>query len=264
MYDMKKLHNKIALVTGAGSGIGRGIAEAFAAAGAIVGVADVNPHAAKDSVAAIKQQGGQAVALAMDVSNEAEVEQATTDFVSPHGRLDILVSNAGIQVISPLVDLEFEQWKHMLAVHLDGAFLTTRAALKYMYQQPEGGKIIYMGSVHSHEASLFKAPYVTAKHGLLGLARSVAKEGGERGVHTHVICPGFVRTPLVDKQIPQQAKEKGISEAAVVRDIMLGQTVDKQFTEIADIAEAALFLAAHPTGAFTGQSFNAGNGWGMR
>lgn len=261
---MDTLNEKVALVTGAGSGLGQGVAVALAQAGATVGVADIDMVGANKTVSMIERAGGKASALAMDVTDEDSVNDGVDALLSLYGRLDILLSNAGVQIISPVQELSLSQWKQMLSVHLDGAFLTTKAALKVMYEQAHGGKIMYMGSVHSHEASLFKAPYITAKHGLLGLAKAVAKEGGEKKVHTHVICPGFVKTPLVEKQIPEQAQEKGISEAEVVNDIMLGQTVDKEFTTIEDIAELAVFLAAHPTGAFTGQSFIAGHGWGMR
>src|SRR6185295_17789270 len=138
---------------------------------------------------------------------------------------------------------EFAKWKQLMAIHVDGAFLTTRAALRQMYKQGRGGSIIYMGSVHSKEASLLKGPYVTAKHGLIGLAKVVAKEGAKHGVRANVICPGFVRTPLVDKQIPEQAKKLGISEEDVIKKVMLKETVDGEFTTVADVAETALFLA---------------------
>ena len=140
---------------------------------------------------------------------------APTKVIAAFGALDVLVSNAGIQIVAPLVDFEFAKWKKLLSIHLDGAFLTTRAALRQMYRQGSGS-VIYMGSVHSKEASKLKAPYVTAKHGLIGLAKVVAKEGAEHGVRANVICPGFVRTPLVDKQIPEQAKELGITEQEVI------------------------------------------------
>ena len=183
--------------------------------------------------------------------------------VEAFGRIDVLVSNAGIQIVAPLEQLAFADWKRLLAIHLDGAFLTTRAALKYMYAQ-KSGSIIYMGSVHSHEASLLKAPYVTAKHGLMGLAKVVAKEGAKHGVRANVICPGFVRTLLVDKQIPEQAKSLGISEAAVVRDIMLRETVDGEFTTLEDVAQAALFFASFGSNALTGQSLTVSHGWSMQ
>ena len=152
----------------------------------------------------------------MDVSNEEQVEAGMARVIETFGRLDILISNAGVQIVAPLVDFEFAKWKKLLSIHLDGAFLTTRAALRQMYRQ-KSGSIIYMGSVHSKEASPLKAPYVTAKHGLIGLAKVVAKEGAAHGVRANVICPGFVRTPLVEKQIPEQARELGISEAEVVK-----------------------------------------------
>jgi 3-hydroxybutyrate dehydrogenase len=175
----------------------------------------------------------------------------------------VLVSNAGIQIVAPLVEFEFAKWKQLLAIHLDGAFLTTRAALRQMYKQ-NSGSVIYMGSVHSKEASVLKAPYVTAKHGLIGLAKVVAKEGAAHGVRANVICPGFVRTPLVDKQIPEQAKELGISEQDVIKKVMLKDTVDGQFTTIDDVAETALFLASFQSNALTGQSIVVSHGWFMQ
>jgi 3-hydroxybutyrate dehydrogenase len=173
------------------------------------------------------------------------------------------VSNAGIQIVAPLEEFAFADWKRLLAIHLDGAFLTTRAALRQMYKQGRGS-IIYLGSVHSKEASLLKAPYVTAKHGLIGLAKAVAKEGAKHGVRANVICPGFVRTALVDKQIPQQAKTLGISEEAVIRDVMLRETVDGEFTTTQDVAAAALFFASFESNALTGQSLVVSHGWHMQ
>lgn len=259
----KDLSGKVALVTGSASGIGRDIAETYARAGAAVGIADINSDAAQDAVDAIKAAGGQALAIEMDVTSEDAVNEGVQKLVDSFGSIDILVSNAGIQIIDPIDKMSFTDWKKMLNIHLDGAFLTTKAALKHMYKNDKGGTVIYMGSVHSHEASVYKAPYVTAKHGLLGLCRVLAKEGAEHNVRSHVICPGFVKTPLVEKQIPQQAAEKGISEEEVVNDIMLVNTVDKEFTTVTDIAQLALFLAAFPTNVFTGQSIVASHGWFM-
>ena len=258
------LQGKVALVTGAASGLGKNIALTYAQAGAAVGVADLNIDAAQGTVKEIEAAGGQALALAMDVTNQEQVTAGTDSLVAKFGALDILVSNAGIQIIHPIHEMPLADWKKMLAIHLDGAFLTTQAALKHMYKDKRGGTVLYMGSVHSHEASLFKSPYVTAKHGLLGLCRVLAKEGAEYNVHTNVICPGFVKTPLVEKQIPEQAKEKGISEEEVVKKIMLGNTVDGEFTTSDDIAQVALFLAAFPTAALTGQSIIASHGWCMK
>ena len=180
----------------------------FCPSGRKVALADLDSAGAHLAAAEINRQGGQAIALGVDVTDEPQVNGAVDSVVEAYGRLDVLVSNAGIQIIAPLEDLAFADWQRVLAVHLDGAFLSTRAALKQMYKQG-GGSIIYMVSVHSKEASPFKAPYVTAKHGLMGLAKVVAKEGAEHGVRANVICPGFVRTPLVDLQIPQQARTLG-------------------------------------------------------
>ncbi|WP_454738637.1 3-hydroxybutyrate dehydrogenase [Cupriavidus necator] len=259
-----KLQGKSAIVTGAASGIGKAIAELLASEGAAVAVADLNEDAARKVADAIEASGGHAMGVAMDVTDEAAVERATQAVANRFGGVDILVSNAGIQIVNPVHEYSFADWKRMQAIHLDGAFLTTRAALKHMYRHKQGGTIIYMGSVHSHEASPLKCAYVTAKHGLLGLARVVAKEGGERNVRSHVICPGFVRTPLVDKQIPEQARELGISEDEVVRRVMLGGTVDGVFTTVDDVAQTALFLCAYPSAALTGQSFVVSHGWYMQ
>jgi len=207
--------------------------------------------------------GGKALAVAMDVTNEEAVNAGIEEVVKVFGGIDVLVSNAGIQIISPVDEFPFADWKKMLAIHLDGAFLTTKAALKHMYASGKGGSIVYMGSVHSHEASKLKAAYVTAKHGLLGLARVVAKEGGPRGVRANVVCPGFVRTPLVDKQIPEQAKALGISEAEVVKNVMLKDTVDGEFTSLDDVANTVAFLAGFESAALTGQSVLVTHGWSM-
>ena len=259
-----KLQGKSAIVTGAASGIGKAIAETLAREGAAVAVADLNADAANKVAAEIEAAGGLAMGVAMDVTNEDAVESATAAVAERFGGVDILISNAGIQIVAPIHEYSFADWKRMQAIHLDGAFLTTRAALKHMYRDNRGGTVIYMGSVHSHEASPLKCAYVAAKHGLLGLARVVAKEGGEHNVRSHVICPGFVRTPLVDKQIPEQARELGISEEEVVRRVMLGGTVDGVFTTVEDVAETALFLCAYPSAALTGQSFVVSHGWYMQ
>jgi 3-hydroxybutyrate dehydrogenase len=258
-----RMQDKVAVVTGAASGIGRQIAVTFAREGAKVAIADLDQKTADATAREIDATGKRAIGVAMDVANEEQVEAGTAKVIKAFGALDVLVSNAGIQIVAPLVDFEFAKWKRLLAIHLDGAFLTTRAALRQMYKQ-KSGSIIYMGSVHSKEASVLKAPYVTAKHGLIGLAKVVAKEGAAHGVRANVICPGFVRTPLVDKQIPEQAKELGISEQEVIRNVMLKETVDGQFTTVEDVAETALFLASFGSNALTGQSIVVSHGWFMQ
>lgn len=252
------------MITGAASGIGKEIALVYARAGAAVAIADINLDAARKTADEIVSAGGKAIGVAMDVTSEDAVNQGTQQVVDAFGQLDILVSNAGIQIVNPIVNYSFADWKKMQAIHVDGAFLTTKAALRHMYQDKRGGVVIYMGSVHSHEASALKSAYVAAKHALLGLARVLAKEGAPYNVRSHVICPGFVRTPLVDKQIPEQAKELGISEEEVVKRVMLGNTVDGVFTTVDDVAQTALFLAAFPSAALTGQSFVVSHGWFMQ
>lgn len=259
-----RMKGRVALVTGAASGIGKGIAETFAREGAKVVIADVSFDAAQAAAAEIHKAGGAALAVAMDVTQEQQVDAGVAEAINALGGVDVLVSNAGIQHIAPVVDLSLDQWRKLLAIHLDGAFLTTRACLRHMVHSGRGGSIIYMGSVHSKEASPLKAPYVTAKHGLIGLCKVVAKEGAAHGVCANVVCPGFVRTPLVDKQIPEQAKELGISEQEVIKKVMLKETVDGEFTTTEDVAAVTLFLAAFPTNALTGQSIVVSHGWFMQ
>jgi len=256
--------NKVALVTGAASGIGKRIAEVFADNGAHIAVADINQAAAESAAAEIRTRGVKATAIVMDVTSEAAVEAGVEKTVKDLGGVDILVSNAGIQIVNPIENFAFADWKKLLAIHLDGAFLTTRACLRRMYAAGKGGSIIYMGSVHSKEASKLKAPYVTAKHGLIGLAKVVAKEGAAHGVRANVICPGFVRTPLVEKQIPEQAKELHISEDDVIKKVMLKDTVDGEFTTTDDVAACALLFAGFESNALTGQSIVVSHGWFMQ
>jgi len=259
-----RLKNKVALVTGAASGIGKKIAETFAAEGAKVVIADLDQKGSDAAAAELKGKGGGAISVAMDVTDEKQVEAGFAKAIAALGGIDILVSNAGIQIVDPLDKFDFQKWKKLLAIHLDGAFLTTRAALRQMYKQGRGGSVIYMGSVHSKEASVLKAPYVTAKHGLIGLAKVVAKEGAAHGVRANVICPGFVRTPLVEKQIPEQAKALGLTEQQVMKNVMLKDTVDGEFTTLEDVAEATVFFAGFNSNALTGQSLIVSHGWSMQ
>jgi 3-hydroxybutyrate dehydrogenase len=259
-----QLRNKVAIVTGAASGIGKEIALRFAAEGARVAIADLNQQAAQAAADEITAKGGKAIAVAMDVTNEDQVNAAIAQVVRAWDGVDVLVSNAGIQIVHPIEEFPFADWKKMLAIHLDGAFLTTRAVLPHMQRSGRGGSIIYMGSVHSKEASVLKSAYVTAKHGLIGLAKTVAKEGGKYGIRANVICPGFVRTPLVEKQIPEQARALGISEQEVVKNVMLKETVDGEFTTVQDVAEVAVLFAGFESNALTGQSLVVSHGWYMQ
>ncbi len=170
-----RLKDKSAIITGAASGIGKDIALVFAREGAKVAIADLGQAAADVTANQIRAAGGHALGIAMDVTDEKAVNDGVAAVVAAFGGVDILVSNAGIQIVHPVEAFTYAEWKKMLAIHVDGAFLTTRACLPHMYKSGRGGSIIYMGSVHSKEASLLKAPYVTAKHGLIGLAKVVAR-----------------------------------------------------------------------------------------
>ena len=248
-----RLENKVAVVTGAASGIGKEIARLFAREGAKVVIADHNARGADETA---RELGGHVARSASRLTSRtrrrsmpalpgrwtcsaASISSSQMPACSRSRRSSSSSSRNGVS---------------LLAIHLDGAFLTTRAALRHMYKSDRGGSIIYMGSVHSKEASVLKAPYVTAKHGLIGLAKVVAKEGAPHGVRANVICPGFVRTPLVDRQIPEQARELGISEQEVVRNVMLKETVDGEFTTVDDVAQTALFLAAFGSNALSRSS----------
>lgn len=257
------LQGQVAIITGAASGIGYGIACAFAREGSKVVVADRDLELSGTAATEISRTTqGEAFGIPVDVTDETSVEAGVKSVIEKFGGVDILVSNAGIQLISSLDKLSYSGWKSVIGVHLDGAFLTTRACLRHMYASGKGGSIIYIGSVHSKTASILKGPYVAAKHGLLGLCRVVAKEGAQYGVRSNVICPGFVRTPLVNEQIPEQARMINIPESAVVQ-AMLASTIDQEFTTIDEVADAVLFVASRKTLALTGQSMIVSHGWVM-
>ena len=255
---------KVIIVTGAASGLGRGMAEKLAANGAHVVIADLGIASAQATADEIKTQFNiEALAVKMDVTNEDEVKAGIQATVAKFGKIDVLISNAGIQTINAIVDFDFGAWKRLLDIHVNGTFLTTKYAMQQMIAQKTGGRIIVTGSIHSVEASKNKSAYVSAKHAQLGFVRCIAKEGAEHNISSNLICPAFVKTPLVEKQIPEQAKTLGISEEDVVKKIMLGDTVDSEFTTIDDIAETALFLAGFETNALTGQHVLVSHGIGM-
>jgi 3-hydroxybutyrate dehydrogenase len=259
-----RLQGKTAIVTGGAGGIGRALAHRFSAEGANVVVADLE-QGRPDLVAAeiAAQTRGRLFGLVLDVTNEEAVDSGIARTIQEFGGIDILVSNAGNQVIAAVHELAYSDWKRLLAIHLDGAFLTTRACLRQMYASGNGGCILYMGSVHSKLASVLKAPYVTAKHGLLGLCRTVAREGASHGVRANVLCPGFVRTALVEKQIPEQARILHLEPQEVVEKVMLKDTLDHQFTTFEELGDVAVFLAEQKTLAMTGQSIMVSHGWFM-
>lgn len=262
---MMRLDNKVAFITGGASGIGKAIAACYASVGAKVVIADLNQQQADQVAQEIAQQyQTKTLGLGLDVADETMVNEAIDRSAKMMGSVDVLNANAGIQTICDFVNFDYASWQRLLNIHLGGAFLTAKAAMRKMIESGKGGRIIVTGSVHSFEASKEKAAYVTAKHGQLGMVRALAAEGAKYNIAANLIGPGFVKTPLVEKQIPEQAKALGMSEAEVVKKVMLGKTVDGEFTSLEDIARASLFCASFPTLGFTGQSMIISHGWHMQ
>ena len=260
-----KLKGKSALVTGAGSGIGRSIAQAFATAGARVSIADLNLGAARAVAEQIKASGGIANAIQMDVAHEDQVNAGIEHAAREFGALDVLVSNAGIQIIHPIIDFPFSDWQKVIAVHLDGAFLTTPSV--DAIDDPawaRGNDSLYGFDSFAHRlAQQIRLRRRETWHRWSG--KGCRQGGGQDfGIKSNVICPGFVRTPLVEKQIPEQAQQFGITEEEVVKNIMLRETVDGEFTSMEDVATTAVFLAAFPSNALTGQSIVVSHGHFMQ
>lgn len=256
--------NKVTLITGAASGLGLGMATEFAKLGAKVVIADLDLQKSQEVAAQLADEfNTETLAVEMDVTNEAQVKVGIAKTVEIFGSIDTVINNAGIQIISPIVDFGVAAWKKLFDIHMTGTLIVSQEAMKHMIELKTGGRIIVIGSVHSVLASKNKSAYVAAKHAQVGFVKALAKEGAEHNISSNLIGPGFVMTPLVEKQIPEQAKELGISEEEVVKNVMLGGTVDGEFTTIQDIADTAVFLAGFKTNALTGQKIIVGHGWGM-
>ncbi|WP_421076882.1 3-hydroxybutyrate dehydrogenase [Microbacterium sp. IO18] len=248
---MTDLHGRRALVTGGASGIGAACARAFATAGAWVVVADVDRTAAETLAAEI---GGEAWHI--DLSDVGALADAHLD-------VDILVNNAGVQHVSPIEDFAPERFSFILRLMLEAPFLLIRAALPGMYERGFG-RVINVSSVHGVRASAYKSAYVAAKHGLEGLSKVTALEGGTRGVTSNCIDPGYVRTPLVEKQIADQARVHGIPESEVLETVMLTESAIKRLVEPHEVASLALWLAGDTAGMVTGASYTMDGGWSAR
>ena len=248
---MTQLAGRSALVTGGASGIGAACARELAARGATVTVADVDELAAK---AIAEEIGGTAWGVdLLDVDSLEDLKLET----------DVLVNNAGIQSIDPIVDFSPERFRAMIALMVEAPFLLIRAALPHMYEQGFG-RIINVSSVHGLRASEFKVAYVTAKHALEGLSKVTALEGGAHGVTSNCINPGYVRTPLVAKQIADQARTHGIPEQEVVETILLSESAIKRLVEPEEVASLAGWLASADAGMVTGASYTMDGGWSAR
>jgi 3-hydroxybutyrate dehydrogenase len=253
---------KTALVTGSTSGIGLEIAREFAKQGTNLVLNGFGNAQEIETLRAglAKEHKIEVIYSPADLSKPAEIAQMMTLAESKFGGVDILVNNAGIQFVSPIEEFPTEKWDAILAINLTGAFHATRLAVPSM-KKKKWGRIINMASAHGLVASPFKAAYVAAKHGLLGLTKTVALETAEAGITVNAICPGYVMTPLVQKQIPDTAKARGISEEAVIRDVMLAPQPTKRFVEVSEVAALALFLASDAAASITGAALSIDGGW---
>ena len=243
-----RLNGRSALVTGGASGLGQAIAEAFAAEGATVTVADINGDAAKDIAEKIAGKPWQ-----VDLADTAALDGLNLNY-------DILVNNAGIQHIEALENFPLEKWQLINKLMLEAPFVLTKAVLPGMYERGFG-RIINMSSVHGLRASAYKSAYVAAKHGLMGLTKTTALEGGPKGVTANAINPGYVMTPLVEQQIADQARTRGISEDRVLEEVFLGHSAVPRLPEADEVAQLAVFLASDAAGVITGSAHSIDGGW---
>jgi 3-hydroxybutyrate dehydrogenase len=256
------LDGKVAVITGSTSGIGLGIAHSFASAGASVVINGFGkPEEISDTVEGLQHEtGSKAVYSAADMTKPDEIASMVTLALETFGRLDILVNNAGIQYVSPIDEFPVEKWDAVLAINLSSAFHTIRHALPAMRRQG-GGRIINIASAHALVASPFKAAYVAAKHGIVGLTKVVALETAEQNITCNAICPGYVSTPLVEAQIDDQAKSHGIPREQVIRDVLLAQQPNKRFATVEEIGAFATFLASDAAASITGAALPIDGGW---
>jgi 3-hydroxybutyrate dehydrogenase len=257
-----QLKNKSALVTGSTSGIGLGIARAFAREGANVvlnGFGDAGEI--ENMRAALEHEFGVRVRYdGADMSQAEAIAGMMERAIAEFGSIDVLVNNAGIQHVAPIDEFPLAKWDAILAINLSAAFHTIRLALPAM-KQKRFGRIINVASAHALVASPFKSAYVAAKHGIAGLTKTVALETAEHGITANAICPGYVLTPLVEKQIPDTAKARGISAAAVIRDVLLAAQPTKQFVSVEQVASLALYLASDAAASTTGTIIPVDGGW---
>ena len=259
---VRPMQGRVALVTGSTSGIGLGIARAFAAAGASVVLNGLGERQTIETALNTVRTAGalQAEHSSADMSSGEAIAGMMEMTLERFGRIDVLVNNAGIQHVSPVADFPVGKWDAVLAIDLSSAFHTTRLALPAMRRQG-GGRIINVASAHGLVASPFKAAYVAAKHGLLGLTKVVALETAEENITCNAICPGYVWTPLVEAQIEGQAASHGIPREQVIRDILLAQQPNKRFATIDEIGALALFLASDAAASITGAALPVDGGW---
>lgn len=260
--DRNMLKNKAALVTGSTSGIGLGIARALAAEGADIMLNGFGDADEIETIRAglVRDYGVRALYSGADMTKPDEIAAMAAETEKAFGKIDILVNNAGIQHVAPIEAFPTEKWNAIIAINLSASFHTIRAAFPGMKAR-KYGRIISIASAHALVASPFKSAYVAAKHGVLGLTKVVALEGAEHGVTCNAICPGYVKTPLVEKQIPDTAKARGMSEAEVVEKVILAAQPTKKFVTVEEVAALAVFLAGENSGSITGAAYQIDGGW---
>ncbi len=259
------LRSKSAIITGSTSGIGLGIARALAREGANITLNGFGDVAAIETLrAALSTEFGVDVRYsAADMSKPGDIADMVDQAMQAFGGCDILVNNAGIQHVAPVDEFPLDKWDAILAVNLSSVFHATRAALPHM-KAAKWGRIINIASAHGLVASPFKSAYVAAKHGVVGFTKSCALEVAEAGITVNAICPGYVLTPLIEKQIDEQALVHGISRENVIRDVMLAAQPNKRFAQIDEIAALALYLASDAAQGITGASMSIDGGWTAR
>ena len=257
------MKERVAVITGAASGIGYAIAKSFAQAGANCVIADIDPGSGERARIELEALGPACEFVATNVSDPAQVRRLMDTAIDKFGRLDILVNNAGLQHISPVIDFPEERWDYLIGVILTGTFLGCKYALPHMIRQ-KWGRVVNIASLHSKVASPFKAAYVSAKHGVLGLTKVVALEVAEHNITSNAICPAYVRTPLVEKQIQEQAVRHGISPADVVTKIMTEPAAIHRLLEPEEVAALALYLCSDEAAGITGAALDIDLGWTAR
>lgn len=257
------MRNKTALVTGAASGIGLAISSDLARQGYTVWLSDNQLHGAESAAQSLRDQGLKAYSLKLDVTSEADIENALKSLEAAGGYVDILVNNAGIQHVARLEDFPVDRWKLITEILLIGPAMLSRAVLPLM-RRHDFGRIINVGSIHSLVASPHKSAYVAAKHGLLGFSKVVALETSDQNITINTLCPSYVKTPLVEQQIANQAKVHGISEEDVINKIMLEPMPKKSFIEMDELSAAVNYLISDSARNMTGQELVIDGGWTIK
>ncbi len=260
---ISELEKKIALVTGAGSGIGLALARSLAEQGYRVMVTDMNKAAAAEVTADIVATGYDAEAYSLDITSQSDIDAIVTAAESGGGRIDVLINNAGIQHVAKLEEFPVDKWKLVTDVLLVGPAMLTRALLPFM-RKNNYGRIINIGSIHGLIASPYKSAYVAAKHGLIGFSKVIALETADQDITINTICPAYVKTALVEKQITSQAQQHGISEEAVINDIMLAPMPKKRFISVDEISGTVSYLLSDSTISMTGQTIVLDGAWTAR